>query len=251
MSEELVGIEERGDGIVLLRLQRERKLNALSAAVEAELAGAFTSGVVREAAVVVVTGGDRAFSAGADISEFRDRTPEAVLAYYRQTGGVYEAFAALPQPTIAAISGYCLGGGLELALAADFRLATAGATFGLPEVGLGILPSSGGTARLVRIVGPARAKELILRGQRFDAPRAAALGVVTEVVEGDVVEAAMALAAELAALPRTALQVTKQAIDAAAESSHAAAILVERLAYGLLAQTAEARSAAEDFGSGR
>jgi enoyl-CoA hydratase/carnithine racemase len=251
MSEELIGVEDRGDGIVVLRLQRERKLNAISGEMEAQLAAAIASPTVRDCAVVVLTGGERAFSAGADVTEFRERTPEAVLAYYRRTGGVYEAFSALPQPTIAAISGYCLGGGLELALTADFRLATAGATFGLPEVGLGIIPSSGGTARLVRIVGPARAKELILRGQRFDAARAASLGVITEVVEGDVLEAALALAGELAALPSVALQVTKQAIDAAAESSHAASILVERLAYGLLAQTAEAQAAADDFGSGR
>jgi enoyl-CoA hydratase/carnithine racemase len=102
----------------------------------------------------VLTGSGRAFSAGADVGELRDRTPEAVLAYYEATGGVYEQLAALPQPTLSAIGGYCLGGGLELALATDFRISDETAVFGFPKVGLGILPSSGGTERVTRLLGP-------------------------------------------------------------------------------------------------
>src|SRR5581483_5260591 len=170
------------DRVAVLTLRREEKLNALSVAVERGLADALASAQVRSSACVIVTGGERAFSAGADVDELRDRTPEAVLAYYRDTGGVYEQVAAVPQPTFSAIAGYCLGGGLELALATDFRIADETAVFGFPEVGLGILPSSGGTVRLTRLLGPARAKELTLLRSRFDAADALRYGVVTEVV---------------------------------------------------------------------
>ena len=107
------------------------------------------------------------------VSRYHD--PASILAYYRETGDVYERVAALPQPTVAAIHGYCLGGGLELALACDFRVADEASLFGFPEIGLGILPSSGGTFRLVRMLGPARAKELILLRERFSAHRSARL----------------------------------------------------------------------------
>ena len=137
---------------------------------------------MRSSACVVLTGAGRAFSAGADITEFRDRAPEAVIAYYRETGNVYERVAALPQPTLSAIHGYCLGGGLELALTTDFRIADETAVFGFPEVSLGIIPSSGGTHRLVRLVGPGRAKELFLLGGRLDAAAALTAGLVNEVV---------------------------------------------------------------------
>ena len=243
-------VEATRDGAVcLLVLRREDKLNALSSALERELQELLASDVVRASACVVLAGAGRAFSAGADITEFAERTPEAVLAYYRATGGVYEQLAALPQPTLSAIHGYCLGGGLELALATDFRVADETAVFGFPEVGLGILPSSGGTQRAVRLLGPARAKELILLRGRLTAAEALTAGLVTEVVAvGAAQERALELARALAALPPTAVAVAKQAIDAAPDASREAALLIERLAYGLLAQTADARSAADEFG---
>ena len=149
------------------------------------------------------------------------------------TGGVYEELAALPQPTIAAIHGYCLGGGLELALATDFRIADDTAVFGFPRSASGSSPSSGGTYRATRLLGPARAKELILLCERFGADEALALGLVTEVVE----EArrstrALELRGRLAALPRDAVAVDEEAIDAAADAPRDAALLIERLAYG-------------------
>ncbi|HXY80376.1 MAG TPA: enoyl-CoA hydratase/isomerase family protein [Gaiellaceae bacterium] len=243
-------VEATRDGAVcLLVLRREDKLNALSSALERELQELLASDVVRASACVVLAGAGRAFSAGADITEFAERTPEAVLAYYRATGGVYEQLAALPQPTLSAIHGYCLGGGLELALATDFRVADETAVFGFPEVGLGILPSSGGTQRAVRLLGPARAKELILLRGRLTAAEALTAGLVTEVVAvGAAQERALELARALAALPPTAVAVAKQAIDAAPDASREAALLIERLAYGLLAQTADARAAADEFG---
>jgi enoyl-CoA hydratase/carnithine racemase len=235
-------------GVRVLTLRREAKLNALSAALEQALAEALAHDEVRNAACVVLTGSGRAFSAGADVDELQERTPEAVLAYYAATGGVYEQVAALPQPTLSAIGGYCLGGGLELALATDFRIADETAVFGFPEVGLGILPSSGGTERVTRLLGPARAKELILLRGRIDAHEALAFGLVSEVVPaGEALDRALTLAHRLAELPKLAASVAKQAIDAVPESSRAVGILIERLAYATLAQTEDARSAAGAF----
>jgi enoyl-CoA hydratase/carnithine racemase len=242
-------VDARSEGpVCVLTLSREAKLNALSTALEGALAEALSREEVLGAGSVVLTGRGRAFSAGADVDELRERSAEAVLAYYEATGGVYERVAALPQPTVSAIAGYCLGGGLELALATDFRIADETAVFGFPEVGLGILPSSGGTQRLTRLLGPARAKELILLRSRVDAQRALALGLVSEVVgAGDALDRALARARELAGLPRLAASVAKQAIDAVPEGSRAVGILVERLAYATLAQTADARAASEAF----
>jgi enoyl-CoA hydratase/carnithine racemase len=242
-----VDVRAEGD-VCVVTLRRERKLNALSTALEGALDDALATPEVAASRCVVLTGGERAFSAGADVSELRDMDPAAILAYYRGTGGVYERVAALPQPTIAAISGWCLGGGLELALACDFRVAESGAVFGLPEVAIGILPSSGATHRLVRLLGTARAKELILLHERLPAAEAAAVGVVTEVTgEGGALARALELGARMAALPPLAVQVAKQAIDAMGESSREAGLLVERLGYGMLAQTADAREAATAF----
>jgi enoyl-CoA hydratase/carnithine racemase len=247
----LVEIEERGAACVV-SLRREHKLNALSSALEGALGAALDDERVRASRCVIVTGGRRAFSAGADVSELRDQDPASILAYYRDTGGVYELVAALPQPTIAAIAGHCLGGGLELALACDFRVAEATASFGFPEVGLGILPSSGGTHRLARLVGTARAKELVLLRERFGADEARELGLVSEVVcAGGALERASELAERIAALPPLAVSVAKQTIDAMPEASREAGLALERLAYGLLAQTADAREASDAFAENR
>ena len=244
----LVETERDGD-VCILTLRREEKLNALSGEVERDLALALDGSAVRSSACVVLTGAGRAFSAGADIAEFRERTPEDVIAYYRSTGDVYERVAALPQPTIAAIHGYCLGGGLELALATDFRIADETAVFGFPEVSLGIVPSSGGTHRLVRLVGPGRAKQLMLTGGRFDATAALGAGLVNELAA--VARArALELARELAALPALAVSLTKQAIDLMPETSREAGILIERLAYGMLAQSDDARRIADEWSTG-
>lgn len=244
MPEPVLALERR-DAVAVITLRREAKLNAISAAVERSLCEALVAEEVREAAAVVITGGPRVFSAGADTSELGGLDPAAIDAYYRGTGDFAERVAALPQPTISAIAGYCVGGGLELAMATDFRVAESGAVFALPEVGLGIAPSSGGLLRLVRAVGPARAKELILLRERFDASEALRLGVVSELVPaGEALERALALAERLAALPALAVQVNKRLIDAVAEAPRAAALELERLAYGMLAQTPEAEGAA-------
>jgi enoyl-CoA hydratase/carnithine racemase len=247
MSGDLIGIGGDG-GVTVITLQREAKLNALSTAVEEELLAALAGDGVRKSRCVIFVGAGKAFSAGADINEFRDSDAASIAAYYAATGDVYERIAALPVPTISAIHGWCLGGGLELALATDFRIADESATFGLPEVALGILPSSGGTHRLVRMLGPAAAKELMLLGRRFDAQEARALGLVTKAVPlGEALARSLELARELAALPPLAVQTAKQAVDVMPEASREAGLLIERLAYAALARTTEAQKAVEDF----
>jgi enoyl-CoA hydratase/carnithine racemase len=247
----LVEIDPRGPAAVIT-LRREEKLNALSTALERAVSNAVRDERVRRSACVIIAGGVRAFSAGADVNEMRGLDPASILAYYRESGGVYEQVAALPQPTIAAIAGHCLGGGLELALACDFRVAEASATFGFPEVGIGILPSSGGTHRLARLVGTSRAKELVLLRDRFGPEEAQALGLVTETVaEGQALQRALELAEKLAALPPLAVALAKQAIDAMPESSRETGLALERLAYGLLAQTEDAREGADAFAEKR
>jgi len=247
MTEELVRVEG-SDRTAIIRLNRPLKLNALSRALEEQLDAALRGGAVLGARVVVIAGEGRAFCAGADVTEFVDEDPASILAYYADLGQVYERLAALPQPTIAAIHGYCLGGGLEMALACDFRVADDTAVFGLPEVAIGIVPSSGGTFRLTRAVGPARAKELILLRDRFGAEDASRFGVVTEVVgAGRALERSLELAATLASLPPVAVGVAKQAVDASAGASREAALTIERLAYAALAQTHDADEAARAF----
>jgi enoyl-CoA hydratase/carnithine racemase len=241
----------REDGVCVLTLNRPDKLNALSTELERELVSTLDADDVAGSRALVIGGAGRAFSAGADVDEMGGQSTDDLLRYYRETGGVYERVASLPQPTVAAIHGYCLGGGFELALACDLRVAARSAVFGLPEIELGILPSSGGTTRLVRAVGAARATELILARRRFDAGDAFRFGLVTEVVDEDPAGRALALAAELAALPPLAVQVTKEAIAAAAESGREAALLIERLAYAALAQTDEHSRATAAFGERR
>ena len=228
---------ERNGPIALLTLNRPDQLNALSSALEEELSAALASPPVREAGALIIRGaGERAFSAGADTTELDAATPESALEYYEHTGNVYEQLARLAVPSIAQIHGWCVGGGLELALACDLRVAEASSRFWFPEVERGILPSSGGTARSVRALGPAVARRLILLGEKIDAPHALALGLVHEVVpDGQAGVTALAWAQTLASRSRRAVQVARQAIDAAADGSHTAALAAERLGYAALA----------------
>lgn len=229
-----VAVARHGD-VAVLTLRREAKLNALSTHLETRLLDAVRGETVKTSRAVVVTGGDKVFSAGADTSELTEMTPAAIAEYYRDSGAVYEAVAALPQPTVAAIAGYCLGGGFELALAADLRVADETAVFGLPEVGLGILPSSGGVTRLVRAVGPARTRDLVLRGRRMAVAEAHSWGLLTETVPaGDHLSRALEIAGELAGQPPLAVSIAKQVIGAATDASRETGLLLEQLAYATL-----------------
>jgi enoyl-CoA hydratase/carnithine racemase len=212
MTDALVQLEQHPGGVVLLRLQRP-PLNPLSEALLAELASA-ARGLAAEDGVhaVVVAGSEKAFAAGADIAEFGNADDaRRIEAAFR---AAFDAVQAIPRPVIAAIRGFALGGGLELALACDLRVAADSARLGQPEILLGIIPGAGGTQRLPRLVGPARAKELIWSGRQVRADEALAIGLVDRVVPADEVEThALEWAASFAAGAVVAMGLAKQAID--------------------------------------
>jgi enoyl-CoA hydratase/carnithine racemase len=198
----------------------------------------------------VVTGGERVFAAGADLKELATMDFAAVVEWNGRLQRAFTSVAELGIPVVAAMNGYALGGGLELALCADYRIAADDAVIGLPEVTLGIMPGSGGTQRLTEIVGRSRAKEMIMTGRRVRSAEALSLGIVNEVVPAArVQERARAFAGQLAAGPRIALRSIKQAVDHAA-GPHPQGLALERsLIAGLFAtedRTIGMRSFLED-----
>ncbi len=206
-------------GVAHLRLNRPEVRNALNRELCHRLSAQLNEWSANdEVKVVVVSGaGGKAFAAGADIGELRERTHvEAFLAWTQRTLQQLEDF---PRPTIAAIDGYALGGGLELALACDLRVASRGAKVGFPEVTLGIFPSAGGTSRLPRLVGLGRAKELIFTGRVIDADEANALGLFERLVETDALAEANRLARLISTNAPLAVQVAKVALNAQARSA--------------------------------
>jgi enoyl-CoA hydratase/carnithine racemase len=208
-----------GEGTVaIIRLDRP-PVNAINRAMHGQLtAAAATVSADLDVRAVVLYGGARAFAAGADIKEMVDCPPDDITAYIASLSGAMDAVAAIRQPVIAAISRYALGGGCELALAADFRVIGEDALIGLPEITLGVIPGAGGTQRLPRLIGPSRAKELIFSGQPVRGSEAAAIGLVSRAVPAEeVLPVALAWARELAAGPTVALAAAKQAIDRGVE----------------------------------
>jgi len=224
-----------------LRLVRPDAANALSRALVGELRRAVAAlAVDRSVRAVIITGTGNAFSAGADLKERRGFTLDETRAFVEQLGATLTELAALPCPVIAAINGAAFGGGLELALACDFRIAAEGAAMGLVETRLGIIPGAGGTQRLARLVGVARAKELIVTGRRFDAAAARGWGIVSEVVPPAQLEAAaQTLAEEIAGAAPLAVAQAKAAIDQGAPLSLADGLLVERRAYEVVLTSAD------------
>jgi enoyl-CoA hydratase len=189
-----VRLDRRSEAAVLT-LDRQEALNALSFAVLREIGEALDSVAEGDARALLVTGaGPKAFCAGADIKELRGRALMEQKRGAELGQGVFAKLDALPMPSIAVINGFAFGGGLELALACTFRLATPNAKMGLPEIKLGLIPGYGGTQRLPRAVGEARALEMIMTGRTVPAEEAARIGLVNRVVEGDPVEAGLAFA---------------------------------------------------------
>ena len=225
---------ERGDGgVVRVTLDRPQAKNALSRAVNLELRRlAVELGQDRDVRAVVLTGAGGAFSSGADLKERRGVAAADTGPYVDAIAGAITAWAEMPRPTIAALSGVALGGGLELALACDFRIAVEEAVMGLSEVRLGIMPGAGGTQRLARLVGVARAKELVMTGRRIDAQRALEIGLVGRVVPAaQLMAAADELAGELAACAPLSLAMAKQAIDQGIGLPLDQALALERRCY--------------------
>ncbi|HEX6424445.1 MAG TPA: enoyl-CoA hydratase-related protein [Acidimicrobiales bacterium] len=247
MAEEspLVHVERRADGVAVVRLDNP-KVNALSTALLAPLEAAARALADDPPGAVVVTGGDRVFAAGADIGEFGG--PDEA----RAVGGAFvralDAVAAIPRCVVAAVSGFALGGGCELALACDLRIASDKARFGQPEILLGIIPGGGGTQRLARLVGPSRAKELILTGRQVRADEAMRIGLVDEVVpHDDLHDRAHALATALASGAVVAQGLAKRAIDEGLQGSLEAGIALEQELFAQVFATEDARVGVASF----
>jgi enoyl-CoA hydratase/carnithine racemase len=202
------------DGVGTIRLDRP-KMNAINAQLHREIkAAALEAGADTDVRAVVLYGGERVFAAGADIKEMADLDTAGMTAWGRELTNSFTEVAKMPKPVIAAITGYALGGGYELALAADFRVMGAGAKIGQPEILLGVIPGAGGTQRLARLVGPARAKDIVFTGRHVGAEEALDSGMVDAVVPDDeVYPTAVAMAKKFAAGPPLALSAAKRAID--------------------------------------
>lgn len=240
MSDAGVLIESRpADGVALLRINRPEVLNALNLALRRALAEAFTrldgDPTVK---AVVLTGSERAFCAGADLNEYVNASPVDVIG--RDMGRLWDAIADCRKPVIAAVRGHALGGGCELAMHADIIIAGKGASFGQPEVKIGIMPGGGGTQRLTRAVGKFAAMKIMLAGDPFKADVALAMGLASEVVEDADVEAhALQLASQLAALPAMAVRFIKEAVLKSMNLDLDAGLEFERKSSQLLFATAD------------
>lgn len=223
---ELVRVERFADGVAVVTLDNP-KVNALSQAVLARLADVAADLTADPPGAVVITGGERLFAAGADISEFGG--PDEADRIGAGFHSALDAVAAIPRFVIAAVSGYALGGGCELALACDYRIAGEKAVFGQPEVLLGIIPGGGGTQRLPRTVGVSRAKEMMITGRQVKADEALRIGLADEVVPNDQLhERARALAADIARGAVVAQGLVKKAVDDGASLPLADALRLEK-----------------------
>jgi 2-oxoglutaroyl-CoA hydrolase len=231
------------DDVAWVTLDVPGKLNRVSMLARDQLRDAFEE-LDRDDAVafVVLTGAGGAFTAGGDIAGFLEKTPWDVSRLADNVA----APERCSKPVIAALSGYVLGVGLELALACDFRLATPDVQLGFPEATIGMIPGSGGTQRLARLVGLGRAKDIVMRGRRVKSQEALALGLVTELTE-DVEGAVAALCEELRRLSPLALKMAKRVVNRAYDGPLGLGLEVEGLAYGLLQQTHDFREGVQAF----
>ena len=234
---ELVTLEVDG-GIGTIRLDRP-PMNALNAELQTGLIDACAEASERrDVAAVVVYGGEKVFAAGADIKEMERMSYTDMVDHAGLLQEFTRSLAAVPKPTVAAITGYALGGGCEVALACDFRVAARDAKLGQPEILLGIIPGAGGTQRLARLVGPARAKDLVFSGRFVSAEEALAMGLVDEVVEAEeVYAAAVARVRPFVGGPAYALRAAKEAIDRGLEVDLQTGLEIERTLFTSLFAT--------------
>jgi enoyl-CoA hydratase len=236
------------DHVAVLRLQRP-PANAIDLSLAEELQAAIREADRRsEVGALVLTGGPRIFAAGADVKAMATWGPEEVRPSVDALGAACDLLEAIDTISIAAINGYALGGGFELALGCDLRYAATDASLGQPEIGLGVIPGAGGTQRLVRLVGPGRTREIVYSGRFIPADEALRLGIVERVVEpGEVLAAAVDDARRFANGPRAALAAAKTAIGAAISSPGAPGIQAEREAFLALFGTADQREGMAAF----
>ena len=227
MAYETIIVETRG-AIGLVTLNRPKALNALNSTLVAELNRALASfEAAADIGCIVITGSDKAFAAGADVKEMADKT--YVDAYVGKFLAGWSGIAAVRKPVIAAVAGFCLGGGCELAMMCDLIIASETAKFGLPEITLGIMPGAGGTQRLPRAIGKAKAMDMILTGRMMEAAEAERCGLVARVVPPErVLDEALAAAEKIAAYSRPIVMMAKETVNRAQEMSQEEGIRFER-----------------------
>ncbi|MCZ6624752.1 MAG: enoyl-CoA hydratase/isomerase family protein [Deltaproteobacteria bacterium] len=243
-------IYKKESSLAILQLNRPQKKNSLNMELRHEIEAA-----LKEIAedpkqkVVILTGGEDFFCAGADIGEIQDAsTAEETYKHSREFQLLFDRIEALPQPVIAAVAGYALGGGCEMTLACDFRIAAEGTKFGVPEIKIGAFPGGGGTQRLPRLIGASKAKEMILTGDMIGADEALACGLVMKVVPKDkLLEESKSFAAKLAALPRLAMAASKMLINRGLEIDLASGLEMEARSFANLAGTNDLKEGTSAF----
>jgi enoyl-CoA hydratase/3-hydroxyacyl-CoA dehydrogenase len=236
-------------GVLRIELDRPDRMNALTPGLLQDFGDLLESAALDEVRCVTVSGvGDTAFSAGADIEGLPQRTPAETM----HVTGPLETINDYPRPVIAAIDGYCLGGGLELALACDLRVATTDAEFGAAEIQIGLIPGGGGTQRLVRLLGATRAKELVFRGNRISAKRAEEWGLINRAAPPDEFEAVLdRFVTDVAEGPPVALEVAKTVMNRGADASMETALTLESQGFGILFSTEDLQEGTDAFIHGR
>ncbi len=244
---ELVRLEVEG-GIGTIRLERP-PMNPLSVQMQEEIrAAAAEAGERRDVAAVIVYGGEKVFAAGADIKEMRAMSYTDMVDRSAALQSSITAVARIPKPTVAAVTGYALGGGCELALACDFRIAGDNAKLGQPEILLGIIPGAGGTQRLSRLVGPAKAKEIIFSGRFVAADEALTIGLVDRVVPAaEVYDSARAWMQSFVGGPAYALRAAKEAVDRGLETDLESGLEIERMLFSGLFATHDREAGMASF----
>jgi enoyl-CoA hydratase/carnithine racemase len=244
---ELVRLEVE-DGVATLRIDRP-KMNALNKQVQEEIRAAAEEATRREdVRAVVVYGGERVFAAGADIKEMADMSYTDMVERSGALQSAFTAVARIPKPVVAAVTGYALGGGCELAMCADIRIAADDATLGQPEILLGIIPGAGGTQRLSRLVGPAKAKDIIFTGRFVKADEALAIGLVDKVVPADQVYAeAVGWAKQFTAAAAYALRAAKESVDHGLEVDLDTGLEIERIQFAALFATQDRTTGMRSF----
>jgi len=241
---------ERRDRIAVVTVNRPDKLNALNAATVDEIGRAFRALAADESVggILLTGAGEKAFVAGADIAELATMGPISGVRVSRQGQDIFRAIEKSPKPVIGVVNGFALGGGLELALACHFRIASEKARFGLPEVKLGIIPGYGGTIRLPRLVGRGRALEMILTGEMIDAQEAYRIGLVNRVApQGEALAEAERLMQKILANGPVALALALEAVDSGMNSTMDDALVLESNLFGLLAATEDMREGMQAF----